>query len=658
MRKNMKNKLLILLLLFTANFSFGQQISVQNNELKYRITGGAIKTAADKDIFQAKIDALSARIVLDSSALITGLNTKLTKSSNLSDLTNASTARTNLGLGTLATQSGTFTDKANINSQVFTGTPNLPTGTIGVTQVAGNSTTALATTAFVTTADNLKANIAGQTFTGPVTIPTLVANSDAIINGVTVGEGGGSSNTNTVLGLNAGLANSTGTLNFFGGANAGRFNTEGGGNTYLGNTAGNANTTGSANTAVGRDALRNIIISGNNTALGANAGRYLANGSSLHTNGDNSLFLGFNSRAAADNQTNQVVVAGANGIGLGSDTWVIGNNLSQFGRAWGNLLIGSSTNSGEALQVTGEMKVTLGAVINGLTIGRGGGNISSNTALGNIALNANLVGTDNTAVGNGALSLSTSTLNTAVGSSALRNATTGGSNTALGRSTLLNNIGGSLNVAIGRDAGRFIADATTPLTTVDNSILIGSFTYPNSNSETNEIVIGHNTVGLGSHTTRVGNSSTVQTHLNGSLTIGGNTTLEASAVADFVSTTKGFLVPRMTTTQRNAISSPANGLQVFDTTLNRLMIYGGGFWGTIGALSGSYSTTGAATTSFVVTIGATMPNTTYKVNVTPTSSVAADRFFVSQASKTTTQFTVTYLTPLTGSVTFDWSVFR
>jgi hypothetical protein len=44
------------------------------------------------------------------------------------------------------------TEKANIASPTFTGTPTLPTGTIGVTQAAGNSTTALATTAFVTTA--------------------------------------------------------------------------------------------------------------------------------------------------------------------------------------------------------------------------------------------------------------------------------------------------------------------------------------------------------------------------------------------------------------------------------------------------------------------------------------------------------------------------
>jgi hypothetical protein len=42
--------------------------------------------------------------------------------------------------------------KANLASPTFTGTPTLPTGTIGVTQSPGNNTTALATTAFVTAA--------------------------------------------------------------------------------------------------------------------------------------------------------------------------------------------------------------------------------------------------------------------------------------------------------------------------------------------------------------------------------------------------------------------------------------------------------------------------------------------------------------------------
>ena len=39
--------------------------------------------------------------------------------------------------------------KADLASPTFTGTPTLPTGTIGVTQTFGNSSTAIATTAFV-----------------------------------------------------------------------------------------------------------------------------------------------------------------------------------------------------------------------------------------------------------------------------------------------------------------------------------------------------------------------------------------------------------------------------------------------------------------------------------------------------------------------------
>ena len=62
--------------------------------------------------------------------------------------------------------------KANLASPTFTGTPTLPTGTIATTQTASDSTTKVATTAFVTTADNLKANIASPTFTGVPAAPT------------------------------------------------------------------------------------------------------------------------------------------------------------------------------------------------------------------------------------------------------------------------------------------------------------------------------------------------------------------------------------------------------------------------------------------------------------------------------------------------------
>jgi hypothetical protein len=55
----------------------------------------------------------------------------------------------------------------------------------------------------------------------------------------------------------------------------------------------------------------------------------------------------------------------------------------------------------------------------------------------------------------------------------------------------------------------------------------------------------------------------------------------ASAFLQIDSTTQGFLPPRMTTTQKNAISSPATGLMVFDTTLGKVCVYTGAAWETI-----------------------------------------------------------------------------
>ena len=63
----------------------------------------------------------------------------------------------------------------------------------------------------------------------------------------------------------------------------------------------------------------------------------------------------------------------------------------------------------------------------------------------------------------------------------------------------------------------------------------------------------------------------------------GTTTPDASSALDITSTTKGLLIPRMTNAQRQAISNPAAGLQVFVTDLDggRFMFYDGTEWGTI-----------------------------------------------------------------------------
>jgi hypothetical protein len=63
--------------------------------------------------------------------------------------------------------------------------------------------------------------------------------------------------------------------------------------------------------------------------------------------------------------------------------------------------------------------------------------------------------------------------------------------------------------------------------------------------------------------------------------VGIGVTPNASALLDVQSTTKGVRMPNMTTTQKNAIASPAAGLMVFDTTLSKLSVYSGVAWQTI-----------------------------------------------------------------------------
>lgn len=61
--------------------------------------------------------------------------------------------------------------------------------------------------------------------------------------------------------------------------------------------------------------------------------------------------------------------------------------------------------------------------------------------------------------------------------------------------------------------------------------------------------------------------------------VGVNTpTIDSSAAFQVDSTTKGYLLPRLTTTQRNAISTPATGLLIYNTTTNSLDYYNGTTW--------------------------------------------------------------------------------
>ena len=59
----------------------------------------------------------------------------------------------------------------------------------------------------------------------------------------------------------------------------------------------------------------------------------------------------------------------------------------------------------------------------------------------------------------------------------------------------------------------------------------------------------------------------------------GTTSPDVDAKLQIDSTTQGFLPPRMTTTQRNAIAAPVPaGLMIYNTTTNKLNFYNGTAW--------------------------------------------------------------------------------
>ena len=68
------------------------------------------------------------------------------------------------------------------------------------------------------------------------------------------------------------------------------------------------------------------------------------------------------------------------------------------------------------------------------------------------------------------------------------------------------------------------------------------------------------------------------TEITNTLSIGVEAGTVASAKVDITSTTQGFLPPRMTTTQRDAINSPASGLMIYNTTTNKLNFYAASAW--------------------------------------------------------------------------------
>jgi hypothetical protein len=220
--------------------------------------------------------------------------------------------------GPLASTTGTLVITPTTD---FNGTIVLSIRTIGTS----SATTTFRSSNGIASNEIRVSNITSNTFIGLNAGRRNTTGSNNTANGFNALANNTTGFNNTANGFNALSNNTTGNSNTANGFNALSNNTTGFSNTANGVNALASNTTGNSNTANGVNALFNNTTGSNNTANGRDAGRFIADGTTANTITNNSVFLGTNTRALADNQTNQIVI-GNDAIGLGSNSVVLGNS--------------------------------------------------------------------------------------------------------------------------------------------------------------------------------------------------------------------------------------------------------------------------------------------------------------------------------------------
>ena len=188
--------------------------------------------------------------------------------------------------------------------------------------------------------------------------------------------------------------------------------------------------------------------------------------------------------------------------------------------------------------------------VNGLTIGKGTGQNSQNTAIGASALGSG-TGSRNTAIGYGAMqnysgasfdnntsigysnlvSLTSGNANTSVGAEAMMSVATGMHNTGIGQQSLLSTTG-SYNTALGSAAG-------SSVTSGSQNTLIGTSSNVSTGTLTNSTALGYGATVDASNKIQLGNTSVTAVNTSGRLTTGAVTYPNTDGTSGQALTTNG-----------------------------------------------------------------------------------------------------------------------
>ena len=269
--------------------------------------------------------------------------------------------------------------------------------------------------------------------------PAVNSDSDATINGLTVGKGTGGVSNNTAIGYLALNASNSGTGENVGvGYEALKANTTGNRNTAVGLFSAGSNTTGNNNIAIGNSSFQTNTTGGNNVAVGNQALQ-------ANTTASSNTAVGY-----------QAAYANTTGVGI-----------SAFG-AFALTANTTGTNN------TAVGRFTLGANTTG----------ASNTGMGRDAGGSNTTGQHNSTFGMESLLLNTTgSYNTAYGSNSLYNNTTASNNTAVGYQAGYTSATSNEQTFIGYQAGKLITGA--------QNTMIGSQSGVSATSGVNNTFVGY-----------------------------------------------------------------------------------------------------------------------------------------------------------------------
>lgn len=289
-------------------------------------------------------------------------------------------------------------------------------------------------------------------------------------------------------------------------------------------------------------------------------------------------------------------------VGTASINLNVGGTRLQVAPTTGNILIGTTTDAGFKLDVNGTARVNSSTFLCAQSTSGGNGVNIGTQSLGTIDINQRILQVDaglyptiivnanNVVKGTVSANGFSSVLSMFVGTITNHPLSFSTNDTSRMRLTTT----GNLLINTTTDAGykldvngtaRFSGtNYQVVLQTTSNGIIKAQGGYQNTDGSYTADGNLFLKAGIGGSgnlyiTPNNGNTTAFGLFANGTgFNIGLGLSTVASASFQINSTTQGFLPPRMTTTQINAIVSPADGLQVYNTTISHMCVYQAGIW--------------------------------------------------------------------------------